>query len=1033
MTGRGIGRGVGRGVPRSEPTPEPAPVPDPAAIPADNVVPPVASTAAGSARAFFAGVGRGRGVALTSATVPSQPPVVPTESSLPDVAPAVVPSVVSAGRGIIGRGRRLGLSASAQTADVPSPENWATGTGLTSPPVVGAATHEQPVDLAERMKALQTENKPVAGLPTSDRTSGDAGQGPLQSATAAVGEGRPGAAGARPTDIPQGAEGARLERERREAELQFKPKPKGQLGRKVDLVGNVVHFDAEPTAMVYEYRVDFYPQTWSSRLRPKLISKIEQNFPGPYLFDFENLFLAVKLPNEEQDYFVDSPFNADQKYKLTVRRVMQNRANESKELMNLIVRELEMGLKFVQIGRNRYDPTKRVVLRQGNMPELEIWPGFQTSVNPFSGGILLMTDPAFRVVRVGNVKISLDQWKREARSNNDQFQRLVRDNLIGSTVLTPYNDKSYTVSEIKWDQTPASTFPTREGEITYVEYYKKHHNIDIKDMQQPLLFSKPAPTGVRRRENRIIALIPELCQLTGIQDDLRANFNAMKAITTTTKLNPNVRFDYIMEYLDKLKSTDIGKALMDSWGIKISSELLRFGGRVLPPVNLQFGGSRGPVTAPDNGDWTRNATGQAGILGCMPLRNWAIIFQRQNQSIAEDFDRMLRQVGQQLGMTVAEPEPLMLNADTNVTYVDIIKKAVTAHKVEMVVLIFPTPRDDRYAAVKKACYITHGIASQCINLRTLSKPDRMRAIVQKIALQMNCKLGGYLWRMGNLQIPLRKGDVEMRLMVVGIDAYHDLKRQRESVTAMVASTDDSFTHWHSRCNFQSPKSEVGAGLKVSFTSALTAYAKRSKFLPNTIVVFRDGLSDDELDKAVNSELPQLQDSCNDPTVTQLLTQNAASSLDVANSSSSSSSSSSEYDYSPEIYYIVVQKRINQRLFLVEKTGGKEQLSNPKPGTVCDEVITRRDMYDFYLVPQNVREGSVTPVHFVVVHQPEDPRLSVDSIQGLAYKLTHMYYNWTGTIKVPAPCMYAHKLAYQSGACYDRMEPKMDIVDKLFFL
>ena len=74
----------------------------------------------------------------------------------------------------------------------------------------------------------------------------------------------------------------------------------------------------------------------------------------------------------------------------------------------------------------------------------------------------------------------------------------------------------------------------------------------------------------------------------------------------------------------------------------------------------------------------------------------------------------------------------------------------------MVVLIFPTPRDDRYAAVKKACYITHGIASQCINLRTLSKPDRMRAIVQKIALQMNCKLGGYLWRMGNLQIPLRK-------------------------------------------------------------------------------------------------------------------------------------------------------------------------------------------------------------------------------------------------------------------------------------
>ena len=155
-----------------------------------------------------------------------------------------------------------------------------------------------------------------------------------------------------------------------------------------------------------------------------------------------------------------------------------------------------------------------------------------------------------------------------------------------------------------------------------------------------------------------------------------------------------------MEYLDKLKSTDIGKALMDSWGIKISSELLRFGGRVLPPVNLQFGGSRGPVTAPDNGDWTRNATGQAGILGCMPLRNWAIIFQRQNQSIAEDFDRMLRQVGQQLGMTVAEPEPLMLNADTNVTYVDTIKKAVTAHKVRLFKFYFESFQDLRILALR---------------------------------------------------------------------------------------------------------------------------------------------------------------------------------------------------------------------------------------------------------------------------------------------------------------------------------------------
>jgi Argonaute linker 1 domain len=62
-------------------------------------------------------------------------------------------------------------------------------------------------------------------------------------------------------------------------------------------------------------------------------------------------------------------------------------------------------MKFTQIGRNRYNPKNRVALQQGNMPALEIWPGFQTSVNPFAGGVMLMTDPAFRVVRVGNVKM----------------------------------------------------------------------------------------------------------------------------------------------------------------------------------------------------------------------------------------------------------------------------------------------------------------------------------------------------------------------------------------------------------------------------------------------------------------------------------------------------------------------------------------------------------------------------------------------------------------------------------------------------
>ena len=40
---------------------------------------------------------------------------------------------------------------------------------------------------------------------------------------------------------------------------------------------------------------------------------------------------------------------------------------------------------------------------------------------------------------------------------------------------------------------------------------------------------------------------------------------------------------------------------------------------------------------------------------------------------------------------------------------------------------------------------------QVINARTISQPNKLRSVTQKIALQINCKLGGELWA---LDIPL---------------------------------------------------------------------------------------------------------------------------------------------------------------------------------------------------------------------------------------------------------------------------------------
>lgn len=118
-------------------------------------------------------------------------------------------------------------------------------------------------------------------------------------------------------------------------------------------------------------------------------------------------------------------------------------------------------------------------------------------------------------------------------------------------------------------------------------------------------------------------------------------------------------------------------------------------------------------------------------------------------------------------------------------------------------------------------------------------------------------------------------------------------------------------------------------------------------------------------------------------------------------------------YSPKLSVVVVKKRISSRFFA--HINGK--VSNPPPGTVVDSEVTRPEWYvsyllppsfllfsssskllkplfaryDFYIVSQAVRTGSVSPTHYNVVYDTSG--LKPDHMQRLTYKLCHMYYNW----------------------------------------
>jgi aubergine-like protein len=76
--------------------------------------------------------------------------------------------------------------------------------------------------------------------------------------------------------------------------------------------------------------------------------------------------------------------------------------------------------------------------------------------------------------------------------------------LAGCTVLTRYNNKTYRIDDIAWDQNPTCSFTSSATgtSMTYQEYYLKNYNKKIYDDRQPLLIHRPKQPkeGQEKRE-----------------------------------------------------------------------------------------------------------------------------------------------------------------------------------------------------------------------------------------------------------------------------------------------------------------------------------------------------------------------------------------------------------------------------------------------------------------------------------------------------------------------------------------------------
>uniref|UniRef100_A0A8P4K5E4 Piwi like RNA-mediated silencing 1 n=1 Tax=Dicentrarchus labrax TaxID=13489 RepID=A0A8P4K5E4_DICLA len=726
----------------------------------------------------------------------------------------------------------------------------------------------------------------------------------------------------------------------RQAMEHVKESKTGNSGSAINLTANFFRIMSRPQWVLYQYHVDYKPPMESRRLRSALLFHHDEVLGSARSFDGALLFLPHRLHSKEGKFIM---------------------------------------LDMQQIGRNYYNPNDPL-----NVPQhkLTIWPGYSTSILQYEQSIMMCTDVSHRVLRSETVLDFMGNLRQQCGSQ--RFPEICTKELVGLIVLTKYNNKTYRIDDIAWDHTPNNTFKRGDADISFKNYYKTQYGLDISDGNQVLLISRVkrlGPAGAPPPGPAM--LIPELCYLTGLTDKMRADFHIMKDLSVHTRLTPEQREGRLNRFITNIQKNADAQSELDKWGLNFDKKLLNLKGRVLPGERI-FQGTRSYDYNPKAADWSREMRGLP-VISAPPLNNWIMFHTRRNGGEAQSLLQTLHKVSAPLGICLQRA--IMVEYDDHQESLLRALQHNVGPQTEMVVVILPSNRKDKYDSVKKFLCVDCPTPSQCVVARTLNKA--LMTVATKIILQMACKMGGELW---SVEIPLK------HLMIVGIDCYHDITAGKRSIGALVASLNQGMSRWFSKCVLQHKGQEIMDGLKMALTGALKDYLKFNNCLPSRIIVYRDGVGDGQLHSVVNYEVAQIMDSIK----------------------------SMGHDYMPKLSVVVVKKRISSRFFAY--IGGR--VDNPPPGTIIDTEVTRPEWYDFYIVSQAVRIGSVSPTHYNVVYDTSG--LKPDHMQRLTYKLCHMYYNWQGIIRVPAPCQYAHKLAFLVGQSIHR-EPNMKLDDLLFYL
>lgn len=137
----------------------------------------------------------------------------------------------------------------------------------------------------------------------------------------------------------------------------------------------------------------------------------------------------------------------------------------------------------------------------------------------------------------------------------------------------------------------------------------------------------------------------------------------------------------------------------------------------------------------------------------------------------QQFVSTLIRVGSGMRFQINQPTFMDMRDDNAATYAETLEEVTSQQNPMLILCVASNNRIDRYSAIKKKCCVDRPVPTQVVLAKSLAGKAVM-SIATKVAIQMNCKIGGIPW---TVSIPLQG------LMVVGFDVCHDTNSKDKDI------------------------------------------------------------------------------------------------------------------------------------------------------------------------------------------------------------------------------------------------------------